>query len=221
MNTQTHLVLAAAVLCISSNTNLKSSAGVGWSSASVRGINTAVLIGAILPDLSLFIMWGQAKARGIADAVIWQELYFSVFWQDIGAITNSIPLYAGIAIVGLLLGGRILRNRSLTTSTNLLGQALLYLGIAAQLHCLTDLPLHVDDGHAHFWPFSKWIFVSPVSYWDSNHYAHIWQPLEIIIAIVCVVFIWRRFSSLWVRAMAIVSLISYAAIFVFWTLTMG
>lgn len=221
LNTQTHLLLAAALLCRPSKTGPKLSTRAAGTNSSVKCVNLAVLIGALLPDISLFIMWGQAKARGIADAVIWQELYFSAFWQKIGAITNSIPLYVFIAVVAIMLGGRIFRCQSGTINTKLFGQVFLFLSAAALIHCLTDLPLHVDDGHAHFWPFSNWIFASPVSYWDSNHYAHYWQPIEILIALVCVVSIYRRFSSVWVRVIAIASLLSYAVLIVFWTYTMG
>ena len=221
MNTQTHLLLAAGLLCRSSKTEPKSSTGAVGTNSSVKRVNLAVLIGALLPDISLFIMWGQAKARGIEDAVIWQDLYFSEFWQEIGAITNSIPLYFSIAVAGFLLGGRIWLKQSGAVNTKLWGQILVFLSIAALVHCMTDLPLHVDDGHAHFWPFSNWIFESPVSYWDSKHYAYYWQPLEILLALVCVVTIYRRFSSVWVRVVAIASLLSYGILIAFWTYTMG
>jgi len=36
------------------------------------------------------------------------------------------------------------------------------------LHALFDFPLHHDDGHRHFWPFSEFRFDSPVSYWDPG-----------------------------------------------------
>jgi len=185
--------------------------------ASFRIVNTATLLGALLPDFSLFFMFGQAKLRGISDDVIWGEMYFSSFWQEIGAITNSLPVYAFIAAVGLLLGGRIASTGIERSSAPMLGNAMLALGLAALLHCLTDLPLHVDDGHAHFWPFSHWIYSSPVSYWDSNHYAHYWQPIELLLALLCILTIWRRFTSIWVRIATIVGLMSYGVIILMWT----
>lgn len=221
LNTQTHLLLAAALFARSSKTDPNHTLQVAQTQSSQRGLNLAVLTGAMLPDISLFVMWGQAKARGISDDVIWGELYFSSLWQEIGAITNSIPLFAFIAILGFLLGGRLWTNNQNLTPVKNLGFVLLLLSSAALVHCLSDLPLHVDDGHAHFWPFSDWIYASPVSYWDSNHYAHYWQPIEIVIALICIIIIWRRFSSIWVRLTAIAGLLSFALIIAYWTYAMG
>lgn len=221
MNTQTHLLLAAALFARSTKTSPHASLQNAQSSVSSRPINLAVLAGALIPDLSLFVMFGQAKARGIADDVIWGEMYFSTYWQEIGAITNSIPLFILMAVLGLLLGGRLWTKSHKVQPGKNLGYVLLFLSLAALTHCLTDLPLHVDDGHAHFWPFTDWIFASPVSYWDANHYAHFWQPVEIAIALVCVLTIWRKFSSIWVRLAAITGLMSFALLVAYWTLAFG
>ena len=46
------------------------------------------------------------------------------------------------------------------------------------LHCLGDLPLHNEDAHAHFFPFSTWHFRSPVSYWDPRHFGLVTASAE-------------------------------------------
>ena len=38
------------------------------------------------------------------------------------------------------------------------------------VHDFCDLPLHNDDAHRHFLPFSHYRFISPVSYWDPKYY---------------------------------------------------
>lgn len=221
MNTQTHLLLAAALLARSSKTIPNATPRTDQAASSTKSLNLAVLAGALLPDVSLFVMFLQAKARGVADEVIWGELYYSSLWQEIGAVTNSIPVYVFLMLIGNLLGGRLGTKKHIATLTNSAGYVLLFLGLAALLHCLTDLPLHVDDGHAHFWPFTDWIFASPVSYWDQDHYALYWQPVEIIIALVCVLVIWRRFSSVWVRIAAITGLLSFAMVILYWAFALG
>ncbi len=226
LNTQTHLFLASALLCQPATVGVASQLSGKRLIPANKMVNIAILMGAIAPDVSLFIMFGQAKIRGIADEVIWKDLYYSNFWQEAGAITNSIPMYLGFAIIGRLLGGRLSTNQlpysdPLVTGYSLFGKLMLYFSIAALLHCITDLPLHFDDGHAHFWPFSDWIFQSPVSYWDSNHYALYWQPIEMMIGLVCIVLLLRRFTSVWLRVAVVLGFLSYGALAVFWSISIS
>jgi hypothetical protein len=69
----------------------------------------------------------------------------------------------------------------------LCGSALMHLGF--------DFLLHHDDGRAHFWPLSNWIFQSPVSYWDPAHYGTWVGMIEISVSLILCVVIWRRFQS--------------------------
>lgn len=157
-------------------------------------------------------MFALARIRGISDEVIWGELYYSPFWQNIGAITNSVPVYLILAVVGYAL---------LSRYKGWMGGVMFVFGFAALLHCLTDLPLHVDDGHAHFWPLSMWIYESPVSYWNTNHYANYWRPVEFFIACICALIVWRKFISFWVRSVALFGLLFYPVMFAFWFYLMG
>jgi len=234
VNTQTHLLVAAALLYrSSSHPNLsgdnnqsdhqKSKQG-SWLPAKLipatqtASYRIAVLLGALIPDASLFVMWMQAKARGIEDSRIWGELYYSDFWQQISAISNAIPLFVVIVILGWWLTRRA---RPQQAGNHWTGYALIGLGLAGILHGLSDLPLHVDDGHPHFWPISSWIFRSPVSYWDSNHYANIWIPIEFLIAMLCGFVLWRQFRSLWARIVLVLALLSYPAAYAYWFLAFG
>jgi len=210
LNTQAHLLLAAALLCRSSNDRPIATRTDGKSECRVWPVNVAVLVGALVPDISLFVMFAQARLRGISDDIIWGELYYSSFWQYAAAITNSVPIYLTLAIAGYCLLTQI---RSTAT-------AILFFGLAALLHCLSDLPLHVDDGHAHFWPLTAWVYESSVSYWDSNHYANYWQPVEFLIAGIAAVALWRRFHNLSARIAVVVGLLTYPVMLVFWFYTM-
>ena len=66
---------------------------------------------------------------------------------------------------------------------------------AALLHIGLDFPLHHDDGRAHFWPISNWIFESPVSYWDPAHYGSILTPIELLVSWGVCVWLWLRFDG--------------------------
>lgn len=140
----------------------------------------AALLGALLPDLSLYLLAGwELWVRGTPPEVVFDELYFSALWQTIFRIDNSAVLWG----VGLALA---LWARS--------GWAVALTG-AALLHIATDLPLHHDDGRAHFWPITDWVFVSPVSYWDMDRYAGIVAPVEMAIVVGLAVWLVRRFEA--------------------------
>ena len=72
-------------------------------------------------------------------------------------------------------------------------------------HSLADLPLHHDDGHRHFWPFSDFRFASPVSYWDPSHHGNSVLTIEafLVIAVPASFFLWRRDAGLcWAASLA-------------------
>lgn len=145
-----------------------------------RWVTAAALLGGLLPDLSLYILGSWALyIQQIPPQTVFNELYFSPSWQRIFAIDNSIPLWGAICGLGLALRR----------------PALVALGGAALLHVLLDLPLHHDDGRPHFWPFSDWVFESPISYWDSAQFAWIVAPIEGLACVALVVLLWRRFES--------------------------
>ncbi|WP_367278205.1 hypothetical protein [uncultured Roseobacter sp.] len=123
MNTPAHLLIGAAVMGRKGNLTV-----VG-----------AAMIGALLPDLSLYLLAGSALyVFGIPPQIVFDELYFSEAWQTIFAIDNSFVVWGGLFALGLW--------RGVPWAVALTGAALLHL-------CL-DFPLHHDDGRAHFWPLS-------------------------------------------------------------------
>lgn len=82
---------------------------------------------------------------------------------------------------------------------------------AAMLHLGLDLLLHHDDGRAHFWPVTNWIFESPVSYWDGDHYGNIVGPIEVLVSLLCCGILWRRFVGGAMRAFIVALAIAEAA----------
>jgi len=153
-----------------------------------KSVTAAALAGAMIPDLSLYLMAGtHLYVMDTPPRVVFGELYFSDAWQAIFRVDNSIILWGLVLVIALMAGSRIV--------TALAGAALLHLGL--------DFLLHHDDGRAHFWPITNWIFQSPVSYWDSNHYGNIVGPIEALSALVACVWLWRRFHGRWIRALIV------------------
>ena len=114
-----------------------------------------MIIGSILPDIPIFIFYFFAKfVLQIPSEKIWSQAYYEPFWQDLIAFFHSFP----IAIIGLVI---------------CLGfgwKSIAVLFISMIIHDLCDFPVHNDDAHRHFFPFSNYRFISPISYWDPKHY---------------------------------------------------
>ena len=147
MNTPAHLLLGAAVM----------------GRRGERALVWAALAGAMLPDLSLYLLAGGAlQILNIPPDRVFNELYYSDLWQGIFAVDNSVFVWGGLLALALW-------QRT--------GWAVALTG-AALLHLTLDLPLHHDDGRAHFWPLTSWVFESPISYWDRSQGAGWVAPLE-------------------------------------------
>ncbi len=167
MNTPSHLLIGLAV----------------FGRPLTKPVIASALLGAALPDLSLYVMAGVALfVMNISPSRVFNELYFSDSWQTVFAIDNSFVVWI------VLLGLSCLLKRD---------WAIALCG-AAILHLLFDLPLHHDDGRPHFWPLTSWVFESPVSYWDVRHGANWVAPLEAALATLAFISLWARRSPIWV-----------------------
>lgn len=141
---------------------------------------TPIILGAILPDLSMFTFYFFEKViLGTPETIIWSQSYYQAPWQNLSALSNSIPL----GILGLLFVSWKRSHWGFLLFSSIL------------LHLLTDLPLHNEDAHRHFFPLSDWRFYSPISYWDPSHYGNIIGILEIILVSVCCVTLLRTYDS--------------------------
>jgi len=103
------------------------------------------------------------------------------------------------AITAAALAGAIIPDLSLY----LLAGYEIALCSAVLLHLVLDFGFHHDDGRAHFWPITNWIFESPVSYWDPRHYGTLVGGLEVFVALLCCVVLWRRFTGRWMRGVIV------------------
>ena len=131
-------------------------------------LNLLIVTGGILPDIPIFLFyfWAKYIAR-LPEATIWSKAYYEPFVQNIVALFHSIPL-AGIGwLIAYYLG--------------LPSVQILFISMI--LHSLGDLPVHNDDAHRHFFPFSNYRFISPISYWDRKHYGSIVSLVEMLLVL--------------------------------------
>ncbi len=189
MNSPTHSLLALAVLTKSGPEN--------------RARNWAVFIGSLLPDAAVWLWWPwQTLVKNEPQRRIWDELYFEPQMQLIIAPFNSAPLLTLIAVVGW-----IFRKTKL-------GLIALMGALAGLIHIATDIPVHSHDAYRHFWPLSDWRFHSPLSYYEADKHAAWVSSLEGLLAIICIVVLWRRFTVDWVRIMLMIITVLYVFLLV-------
>lgn len=198
MMTQTHLLLAGAL----------------FARPGEKLRNTAIIIGALIPDAAIYTLFAWSKVMAIPERRVWDEIYWQEPWQTWTAAGNSIPLYLAIFLLGLVLlraAGGVWR----------IGLFAFFAALAALSHVATDLPLHVLDAHRHFWPLSDYKFISPVSYWDPDHYGNEISIIEATLGVVLAIILFRRFEALWVRALLVLFVAAYIAVPVYFMLIIG
>ena len=191
MNSQTHLLLACALLARRGD--------------KVR--NAAVVTGSILPDLPVYGLYAVASAQGFNSQEVFGDLYFREEMRNLMGLVNSFFVALAIAVAGWLFRDRWW------------GWALLFFAAAMALHAIGDLPVHVDDGHRHFWPFSTWVFNSPLSYWDREHHGGMVSLLEMSLGIICAIVVWVRFPVTWIRVLCAGAIAAYIAVPAYWMWT--
>lgn len=176
--------------------------------------NTGVIVGSLLPDAAIFALFGWSKLAGVPERRVWDELYWQEPWRSWVAAQNSIFVHALV----LLLGAAVLwAVRPLFR----VGLFLLFVALAALAHVALDFPVHHADAHRHFWPFSDWVFRSPVSYWDPAHHGRIFAVVEAVLAIVLAVWLFRRFRAWWVRGLLALAAALYVAVPAYFFLQLG
>lgn len=148
---------------------------------SVLGHESAVIAGAILPDLPIVALYLRERARGTPEETIWSVCYQRKHWLAIIHGAHSVPL----AMLGVGLCW-------LAHLPSLLAFFLSVLG-----HAFCDLPLHVHDAHRHFFPLSKYRFISPWSYWDVRYHGRSVALIEALLVFLCSLYIYWAMVPRW------------------------
>ena len=147
--------------------------------------NAAIIWGALVPDLSMAVLFAYELLRGYTPRQVFSEFYFAPLWQNTVSFFHSIPLYALLVLIGYITKRR----------------GLVLFSFAALLHIAFDFPLHREDAHMHFWPLSDWKYISPVSYWDHRHYGGYWAPVELLIIVISTFIGMRVLFTKWGKIM--------------------
>ena len=168
--------------------------------------NLAVLAGGVAPDMPMFGMFIWDRwVMGLGEEQIWEGRYWTDAWQIPTAIGHSIPL----ALLLLALGMAVR------------WQWLSAFALSVLVHVAGDLPFHNDDAHMHLWPLSRWKFISPVSYYDPNHYGNIMHFVELALMIAMMALLWRRFSAIWVRVVCGLGIVAAISVPLYFMITHG
>lgn len=185
MNSPTHTLLALALL----------------SKRGEKKRNWAVVLGSLIPDAVIYL-WApyQSLVNGVSGEQMWRELYFAEPMQNLVAYFNSIPIYSALAILGYVMRAKTW------------GKLMLFFSLAALIHMATDLPVHNHDAYRHFWPFSDWRFISPISYYETEHHSGWVSLIEAAIALFSIVVLWRRFPKLRVKILLGVLAVFYISL---------
>jgi hypothetical protein len=118
------------------------------------------LLGGVTPDVPMFVMFAAAQLAGADAHYIFEEAYFSNGWQVANGLGHSFLIWP------LLLAGGLVSRRHRS------GRDAWLTAFAASglTHAVVDFLCHREDAHMHFWPLSRWRFMSPVSYYERAHF---------------------------------------------------
>lgn len=153
----------------------------------------SVLLGGLIPDIVIFGMFFGALFYDVPQQELWGTIYFEPFWQNFIDCFNSLPILLITGFIGVLLSWRWLW----------------LLASSMSVHVLGDFFLHHDDAHRHFYPFSDWKFLSPVSYWDPDHYGWLGMSIEVTLLAIVLFFSWRFITSRAARVLIILYVIIF------------
>lgn len=165
-----------------------------------------VVLGSLTPDIPIFLFYFFQKFYlGISERLIWTDVYFRASWQNLFDTFHSFPIILSCVFIAYMLG----KTR----------WALFF--ISMFLHSLCDLPLHNDDAHRHFFPFTDYRYFSPVSYWDPRHFGSLTSLMESLLVICFSIMIWRRDDTRWHKAVPAFIILfyftGYVAAFLLWS----
>ncbi len=150
---------------------------------SIVGHEAAVLAGAVVPDVPIVILYLREKARGTPDDIIWSQVYQRRHWLAIIHGAHSLPLGGLATLLSFLFAS----------------PALVAFFCSMSAHALCDLPVHAHDAHRHFFPFSSYRFISPISYWDPRYHGRTVAWIEALLIAACSVFIYCVLAPRWTR----------------------
>ncbi|MEM9542273.1 MAG: hypothetical protein AAGA60_22620 [Cyanobacteria bacterium P01_E01_bin.42] len=168
MNTPSHYVFNIALL------------GAVVNPKDMAKAKIAITVGSMFPDVPIFIFYLITKfIQRLPEDQIWNEAYYDPSWHNFIALSHSIAVTAIVILICLYFRW--------TIATIFFSSML--------LHCLFDLPFHHDDAHQHFFPFSDYRFISPISYWDPQHHGTFVALGELLVVLAMTPFVFKMLDT--------------------------
>jgi hypothetical protein len=191
MNTQSHVIMGAVLM------------GQGVPRKAWAGA-----LGGIIPDVPMLLIVIGLKLAGTPDRVIFGQLYWQNWWQICNAIAHNFWLWSGLVLLGLYM-----RDRLSTSARGFDGWTIvsLFAG-SALLHTTIDFLCHREDAHMSFWPVTRWKFMSPVSYYDPQHYGTWFSLFEAGLGLCLAFLLFRQFKPVVLRFFLVVAMLLYVAV---------
>jgi hypothetical protein len=184
MNTPSHLIINAA---------LRKRAG-----AAIPIPRGAFLLGAVLPDIPLWLLWMGAYAYyrhilGDPAITLMDPMFDRFYFSDPFWMASHNLLHAPTVLLTTM--ALLWRFRAAPGAR---GHWWFWFAAGCLVHTALDIPTHVDDGPLIFFPFD-WTtrFQSPVSYWDSRHFGREFGIFELLLDFGLLIYLfgpglWRR-----------------------------
>ncbi len=191
MNTQSHILMGAVLF-----------------GGKVPRSAIAAALGGFVPDLPMLAIVAYLRMSGHDFGEIFGTLYWSPWWQIANAMGHNFLLWSAVILLSLYVQQRGGDRAGLASLA-------LPFAAAALVHSGADFLLHREDAHMHFWPLSEWRFVSPVSYWDRNHYGLQFSLFEAVLGIIMAALLFAQWKRWPVRIALALCMALYAAVPVF------
>jgi len=147
----------------------------------------AFLLGSIMPDIPLtlftvayFVYWRWFTDRS---EFIFGPTYDAIYFENPFMIAAHNLFHAPVPILCIGLTGYWLMqrtNQGSGTQSTWWGRAFFWFAVACAFHSIVDILTHHNDGPLLLFPFNWQVrFISPVSYWDPDHYGDIFSVFEL------------------------------------------
>jgi hypothetical protein len=163
----------------------------------------AGVLGGVTPDIPMLCIVAALKLSGVPDVQIFDHMYWENWWQITNGIAHSFLLWGALLVAALV--WRL--------------ELLLAFSASALLHAAIDFCVHREDAHMHFWPLTRWKFMSPVSYYDPAHYGRWVSAFEAVMGLALIAVLLTRFRHWLVRALLAVAITAYVAVPAYFILT--
>lgn len=165
-------------------------------------------LGGIAPDISMLLIVITLKLAGTPNHIIFGELYWQNWWQICNAVGHNFWLWSSLAVLGL-----VMRDKLSTSVRGFDGWTTvsLFAG-SALLHTAIDFFCHREDAHMSFWPVTRWKFMSPVSYYDPQHYGTWFSLFEASLGLILAFLLFRQFKHRLLRTGLLIAMALYVAV---------